>query len=170
MPHTRPTTDIAKEGLFNILENNLDLNTLETLDLFGGTGCISFELMSRGVKKASIIEKDPAMHSFIKKTAELLGFQQLQVLKSDVFTFIEQAAAKYSLIFAGPPYSLTRIEELPPLIFAKGLLLPGGWFILEHTPANDFKASPFFRTERNYGTTVFSVFIMPADKNESCAR
>lgn len=164
MPHTRPTTDIAKEGLFNIIGNNLDFPALTTLDLFGGTGCISYELMSRGVAGATIVEKDPSMHAFIKTTAASLGFNQLQVVKSDVFSFLEIASGPYSLIFAGPPYSLTRIEDLPSLILSKRLLQPGGWFILEHTPANDFKRTAHFKAERKYGTTVFSVFIEPAEK------
>ena len=159
MPHTRPTTDIAKEGLFNIIGNNLDFQALTTLDLFGGTGCISYELMSRGVAGATIVEKDPSMHAFIKTTAASLGFDQMQVIKSDVFSFLDHATGDYSLIFAGPPYALTRIEDLPSLIFSKGLLKPGGWFILEHTPSNDFSKASHFKAERRYGTTVFSVFI-----------
>lgn len=164
MPHTRPTTDIAREGLFNILGNNLDFTTLRTLDLFGGTGTISFELASRGVPEATIVEKDPAMYSFIRKTAEELGLRHLNIVKSDVFAFISGCREKYDLIFAGPPYSLGNIDDLPSLIFEKGLLAPKGWFILEHTPRNNFQAFPHYRTERNYGTTIFSIFINEARK------
>src|SRR5687768_14284585 len=103
MPHTRPTTDIAKEGLFNILQNNIAIEGIETLDLFGGTGSISYELASRGAAKLTVIEKDPTMYDFIKSTAAGLGIENLQVLKSDVFRFIETAADKYDFIFAGPP-------------------------------------------------------------------
>ena len=161
MPHTRPTTDIAKEGLFNVLHNNLELGTLKTLDLFGGTGCISYELMSRGVADATIVEKDNTMYAFIKKTAEDLGFKQLKLIKSEVFKFIENATAQYDFIFAGPPYALGNIDELPLQIFAKNLLNPGGWFVLEHTPRNDYKKFTHYKTERNYGTTIFTIFIMP---------
>jgi 16S rRNA (guanine966-N2)-methyltransferase len=159
MPHTRPTTDIAKEGLFNILQNNLDIEELNTLDLFGGTGSISYELASRGAKELTVIEKDEKMFSFIKETADKLGFKNMKVLRSDVFKYMEQCNEKFDLIFAGPPYALTTIDELPRMVFEKGLLNPGGWFVLEHTPRNDYKKAPHFRTERNYGTTIFSIFI-----------
>ena len=159
MPYTRPTTDIAKEGLFNILQNNLDFSDLKTLDLFGGTGSISYELASRGVEDLTIVEKDNKMHAFIKKTSEDLKLENFKVVKSDVFRFIEQCKEKYDFIFAGPPYALQNIDDLPKLIFEKNLLNPDGWFILEHTPRNNYKDFPFFKSERNYGTTIFSVFI-----------
>src|SRR4051812_35804282 len=95
MPYTRPTTDIAKEGLFNILQNQLDFEELKTLDLFGGTGNISYELASRGVKDLTVIEKDQQMFSFIKKTAEMLQLENFNVIKSDVFRFIEQCREKF---------------------------------------------------------------------------
>lgn len=159
MPYTRPTTDIAKEGLFNILQNNLDFEELKTLDLFGGTGSISYELASRGVTDLTIVEKDVAMYEFIKKTAHELKIENLKVVKADVFRFIDNCADKFGLIFAGPPYALTSIDDLPRLIFEKQLLNKGGWFVLEHTPRNDYKRFPYYKTERNYGTTVFSIFI-----------
>ena len=159
MPYTRPTTDIAKEGLFNILQNNLDISSLKTLDLFGGTGAISYELASRGVEDLTIIEKDSSMYEFIKKTNAVLGFENFKVLKSDVFKYMENCTEKYDLIFAGPPYALTSIDELPRLVFEKKLLNPEGWFVLEHTPRNDYKKTAHYRTERNYGTTIFSIFV-----------
>ena len=159
MPHTRPTTDIAKEGLFNILQNNISFEGIETLDLFGGTGSISYELASRGAKKLTVIEKDPVMYEFIKSTANSLGIDNLKVLKSDVFRFLETAKENYHFIFAGPPYALTIIDDLPRKIFEYNLLKPGGWFVLEHTPRNDYKKFEHYRTERNYGTTIFSIFI-----------
>jgi 16S rRNA (guanine(966)-N(2))-methyltransferase RsmD len=159
MPYTRPTTDIAKEGLFNILQNQLDFEELKTLDLFGGTGSISYELASRGVNDLTIVEKDQKMFSFIKKTAESLGLQNFRVVKSDVFRFIEQCYEKFDFIFAGPPYALQNIDDLPGLIFEKRLLKEDGWFILEHTPRNNYESFPFFKSVRNYGTTVFSIFV-----------
>lgn len=161
MPHTRPTTDIAKEGLFNILQNNLDFEGLKTLDLFGGTGSISYELASRGARELTVVEKDDKMFSFINKTAQDLKLQNFNVVKSDVFRFIDAAAEKYDFIFAGPPYALTAIDELPKLIFEKGLLNDGGWFVLEHTPRNDYKKFPHYLREKNYGTTIFSIFEEP---------
>ncbi len=159
MPHTRPTTDIAKEGLFNVLQHNLDFEELKTLDLFGGTGSISYELASRGVENLTIVEKDPAMYEFIKKTAATLRIEGLIAVKMDVFKFIDQCAEKFDFIFAGPPYALTTIDDLPKKIFEKQLLNNGGWFVLEHTPRNDYKNFPFYKTERNYGTTIFSTFV-----------
>ena len=159
MPHTRPTTDVAKEGLFNVISNNLDIEELKTLDLFGGTGSISYELASRGANDLTIIEKDPKMYEFIKKTADELKLANFKVLKMDVFKFIEQCTDKFDFIFAGPPYALGNIDDLPKLVFEKQLLTPKGWFVLEHTPRNDYKKFAFYATERNYGTTIFSIFI-----------
>ena len=159
MPYTRPTTDIAKEGLFNILVHNLDIEELKTLDLFGGTGNISYELASRGVKDLTIVEKDAVMYEFIKKTAKELKIESLKIIRMDVFKFIGQCQDKFDFIFAGPPYALTNIDDLPKLVFEKQLLNPGGWFVLEHTPRNSYKTFPYYKNERNYGTTVFSIFV-----------
>lgn len=159
MPHTRPTTDIAKEGLFNIIQNNLDLEALHTLDLFGGTGSISFELASRGVTRQVIVEKDPKMHAFITRTAQSLGLDQIEVIRGDVFRYIRDTDQQFDLIFAGPPYALAEIDDIPVQVFEHQLLRPGGWLILEHTPRNNYQKFPFFRTERKYGTTLFSIFV-----------
>ena len=159
MPYTRPTTDIAKEGLFNILQNNLDVPSLKTLDIFGGTGSISYELASRGANDLTIVEKDPKMYDFIKKTSADLGFQNFKVIKMEVFKFLEHCLENFDFIFAGPPYALTTIDELPKIIFEKKLLKDNGWFILEHTPANNYEKFPGYKTQRNYGTTIFSIFI-----------
>jgi 16S rRNA (guanine966-N2)-methyltransferase len=159
MPYTRPTTDIAKEGLFNIIQNNLDFEELKTLDLFGGTGSISYELASRGVSDLTIVEKDQKMFDFIKKTSADLKLENFKVIKSDVFRFIDSCTEKFDFIFAGPPYALQTIDELPKKIFEKELLNEDGWFILEHTPRNNYENTPFFHNSRNYGTTVFSIFI-----------
>ena len=161
MPHTRPTTDIAKEGLFNILENNLDLASLRTLDLFGGTGSISYELASRGVRDLTVVEKDPSMFAFIQKSAKELELSEFyKVVRMDVFRFIGQCNETFDLIFAGPPYALTNIDELPRL--APRLLNDNGWFVLEHTPRNNYEGYPLFVTQRHYGTTIFSIFVRKA--------
>ena len=159
MPHTRPTTDIAKEGLFNVLQNNLEFEHLKTLDLFGGTGCISYELASRGAADLTIVEKDNHMYDFIKKTSKELGLENFKLVKSDVFKFIESCREQFDFIFAGPPYALGNIDDLPLQILEKKLLKPGGWFVLEHTPRNDYKKFEHYKAERNYGTTIFSIFI-----------
>lgn len=159
MPYTRPTTDVAKEGLFNIIENNLDISDLKTLDLFGGTGSISYELASRGATDQTIVEKDAQMYEFIKSTAKQLHLEHLKIKKMDVFKFIDHCREQFDFIFAGPPYALKNIDELPGLVFDKKLLRNKGWFVLEHTPKNDYKKFPSYKTERNYGTTIFSIFI-----------
>lgn len=159
MPYTRPTTDIAKEGLFNVLQHKLDIEELKTLDLFGGTGSISYELASRGAHDLTIVEKDSTMFEFIKKTAQALKIENLKAVKMDVFKFIEQCTDKFDFIFAGPPYALNSIDELPRLIFEKQLLNKEGWFVLEHTPRNDYKKFPHYKMEKNYGTTIFSFFM-----------
>lgn len=159
MPYTRPTTDIAKEGLFNVLQHKLDFEQLKTLDLFGGTGSISYELASRGVPDLTIVEKDTQMFEFIKKTTQALRIENLKAVKMDVFKFIDNCGDKFDFIFAGPPYALTTIDDLPRRIFEKQLLQKDGWFVLEHTPRNDYKSFPYYSSERNYGTTIFTVFI-----------
>lgn len=158
MPHTRPTTDIAREGLFNILQATWEFDGMKTLDLFGGTGSISYELASRGATDLTVVEKDDKMFSFIRQTAAGLKLENFKVVRSDVFRFLASATEQYDFIFAGPPYALAEIDELPRQIFAKGLLNGGGWFVLEHTPRNDYKAFPHYLREKNYGTTIFSIF------------
>jgi len=159
MPYTRPTTDIAKEGLFNIIENNIAIPGIKTLDIFGGTGSISYELASRGAADLTIVEKDPKMYEFIKNKIAELKIENCVVVKSDVFRFLENCNESYNFIFAGPPYALKNIDELPRIIREKKILAPAGWFILEHTPANNYENELLFKTSRNYGTTVFSIFV-----------
>lgn len=158
MPHTRPTTDIAKEGLFNILQNRIDFTDIKTLDLFGGTGCISYELASRGAANLTIVEKDPIMHGFIKKNIDMLGVANCNVLKIDVFGFLNSCSTTYDFIFAGPPYALGTIDEIPKIIVEKNLIAPDGFFVLEHTPRNAYENFAGFSFVRNYGTTLFSFF------------
>lgn len=158
MPHTRPTTDIAKEGLFNILQNRMPLEGIKTLDLFGGTGCISYELASRGAVDLTIVEKDPTMLDFIQKNVTLLKMDPVLLNRMDVFQFLMACDQTYNIIFAGPPYALNTIDELPKIIIQKKLIAPNGYFILEHTPRNDYALFEGFSFQRNYGTTVFSFF------------
>lgn len=158
MPHTRPTTDIAKEGLFNILQNRISFDGIKTLDLFGGTGSISYELASRGAADLTIVEKDNAMHAFIKKNIAALHIQNCKVLQMDVFHFLNGCNEQFDFIFAGPPYALTTIDDLPKIIVGKKLIAPDGFFVLEHTPRNNYESFEGFQFQRNYGTTVFSFF------------
>ena len=158
MPHTRPTTDIAKEGLFNILQSRVAIEDAVTLDLFGGTGCISYELASRGASNLTIVEKDPIMLDFIKKNVEMLKIENAQILRMDVFQFINSCTSQYDIIFAGPPYALNTIDDLPKIIVERKLIAPEGFFILEHTPRNAYEKFPGYSFQRNYGTTIFSFF------------
>lgn len=159
MPYTRPTTDIAKEGLFNVLQNRIDFEGINTLDLFGGTGSISYELASRGAGHLTIVEKDNVMFEFIKKMASVLKLNNMRVLKMDVFKFLESCTTQYDFIFAGPPYALTIIDDIPKIIIEKNLLSDEGIFVLEHTPRNNYKDFNKYSFEKNYGTTIFSFFI-----------
>jgi 16S rRNA (guanine966-N2)-methyltransferase len=158
MPHTRPTTDMAKEGLFNILQSRMDFEGIKTLDLFGGTGSISYELASRGAADLTIIEKDAVMHSFIKQNIEMLKIENCKVIRLEVFSYLSTCNEQFDFIFAGPPYALGTIDEIPKIIIDKKLIAPGGYFVLEHTPRNAYENFPDFSFQRNYGTTVFSFF------------
>ena len=160
----RPTTDFAKEGLFNVLQNNWDLEDVVYLDLFGGTGSISFEMGSRGCQDITLVEMHGPNVSFIRDTAKALDLP-IDVIKGDVFSFIAQApAAHYDIIFAGPPYPLTTLATLPDLIERYNLLKPGGWFILEHNPNHSFDDNPRLLMVRKYGTTIFSIFSAPSNQ------
>lgn len=155
----RPTTEVAKEGLFNMLNNSMDMEGIKTLDLFGGTGSISYELASRGAEDLTLIERDTVTTDFIKKTVKELGIEdKVRIIKTDVFKFMKQCTEQYNFIFAGPPYALQNIDDVPLLVFEKHLLLPGGIFVLEHTPRNDYQKHPNFQRMKNYGTTVFTFF------------
>jgi len=158
MPHTRPTTDVAKEGLFNILQSRISLDEANTLDLFGGTGCISYELASRGASALTIVEKDNQMLEFIKTNIAHLKIENAQMVRMDVFQYINSCTQQYDIIFAGPPYALTTIDDLPRIIVERKLISPEGYFILEHTPRNNYENFAGFSFQRNYGATVFSFF------------
>ena len=158
MPHTRPTTDVAKEGLFNILQTRVQLEGANTLDLFGGTGCISYELASRGASHLTIVEKDNQMLEFIKTNIEHLKIENTQLVRMDVFQYLNSCTQQYDIIFAGPPYALNAIDDLPRIIVERKLISPEGYFILEHTPRNNYENFAGFSFQRNYGATVFSFF------------
>lgn len=155
---TRPTTDFAKEGLYNILANNWDFEEVKFLDLFSGTGAHSLEFASRGSYDVTSVDLHEQCTSFLKNTAEQFGLKQIKTLKMDVFRFIETTHEQYDMIFAGPPYPLTTLDTIPGRIFEHQLLKPGGWLILEHNPEHDFTNHPHFLHQRKYGTTIFAIF------------
>lgn len=154
----RPTTDVAKEGLFNTLRNSVDFEGLKTLDIFGGTGSISYELASRGASDLTLVERDKKTVRFIKETVAQLQFENFKVIPMEVFKFLDQCREQYDFIFAGPPYALKEIDEIPVRIFEQALLTSGGIFVLEHTPRNNYEQHPNFEKVKNYGTTLFSFF------------
>lgn len=156
---TRPTTDYSKEALFNILNNQLDFESVRFLDLFGGTGNHSYEFISRGCTDVTYVDKFPGCVQFVRKTAQSLGIgNELKVMQMDVFKFIEFAQTQYDYIFAGPPYALPIIDTIPDLIFEKNLLSDDGLLVLEHNPHHDFLNHPRLVDMRNYGQTIFSFF------------
>lgn len=154
----RPTTDFAKENLFNILNNLIDWEGIEALDLFGGTGSISFELVSRGCSSVICVEKFPSSYSFIEKTKTLLDAKELFLYKADVFKYLNTCRTQFDFIFADPPYDLLHLEDVPKMILEKNLLKPGGIFVMEHSKANDFSSLPLFAEKRVYGSVNFSIF------------
>lgn len=154
----RPTTDIAKEGLFNTLQHLIDFQDIKCLDIFAGTGSISYELSSRGASDLTLIERDRTTIRFIKDTVEQLKMEGFKIIQGEVFKFLDTHEGKYDFIFAGPPYALEEIDLIPDLIFRQELLNQDGIFILEHTPRNNYENHPNFYRTKNYGTTVFSFF------------
>jgi N6-adenine-specific methylase len=156
----RPTTDFAKENLFNVLSNIIDLDDTDALDLFSGTGSISFELLSRGCKRVTSVEQDRAHFQFIQKVAKELKTTSLDAIKGDVFRFLNAVPEQsYDFIFADPPYSLDSLPDVPRLVFEKNILRKGGVFVMEHPKENDFSNMPFFHQRRTYGSVNFSIFF-----------
>lgn len=156
---TRPTTDFAKEGLFNILNNNIDFEETKVLDLFGGTGNHSYEFVSRGCVDVTYVDKFPGCLAFARKmAAELKVEDNIKIVQMDVFKYIEFCKEKYDYIFAGPPYGMPALDTIPDKIFEHNLLAPKGWFVLEHNPNHSFDKHPNFMEMRMYGKTYFSFF------------
>jgi 16S rRNA (guanine(966)-N(2))-methyltransferase RsmD len=154
----RPTTDFAKENLFNVLANLMDLEDTVALDLFAGTGSIGFELLSRGCKEVVCMEKDPAHYAFIKKVKAELKDNNLITVKGDAFKFIATCNQAFDFIFADPPYSLPDLARIPELILSRPLLKENGIFVMEHPKEYDFSALPGFIQRRVYGAVNFSIF------------
>ncbi|MEY4876515.1 MAG: hypothetical protein RL708_1664 [Bacteroidota bacterium] len=155
----RPTTDIAKEGLFNILINEFDFEEIHFLDLFGGTGSISYETASRGCSYMHTVEIDAKLVQFIKGNFELLKLPPTCIVfKMDIFKYLQSATEKFDLIFAGPPYPLPTLSTIPDKLFEANVLNQDGWFVMEHNPNHNFENHPNFFKKRNYGSTIFSIF------------
>lgn len=154
----RPTTDFAKEGLFNLLANRVDFEQTNALDLFSGTGSISFELLSRDCKSVTAIEQNERHCAFIRKVCAELKADELLLIRADVFKFMERTHSRYDLIFADPPYQLPNLPNLPDLVFSHHLLADDGLFVLEHSAKHRFDTHPHFVEHRNYGNVNFSFF------------
>lgn len=158
----RPTTDLAKESLFNILTNRVDLEELSVLDLFAGTGNISFEFASRGAQSIVAVELNSRCTDYIQQAAREIGFGNLFVVKANVFNYLKSVKRKFDLIFADPPYDMKESSVLPALVFGNELLNPEGWLIVEHDSGMNFKDESNFVEERQYGKVHFSFFRQPA--------
>jgi 16S rRNA (guanine966-N2)-methyltransferase len=154
---SRPTTDFAKENLFNVLNNYFDFDGLRVLDMFAGTGSISYEFASRGAI-VDLIDLDYRSVEFIRTTIAELKIETIKPYKADVFKVIHKLKDKYDLVFADPPYQMTGIVEIPDLVFRHKILHPEGWFILEHSDRLKFNAHVNFREVREYGSVNFSIF------------
>ena len=154
----RPTTDFAKEGLFNLLNNRMNFEGIDVLDLFAGTGSISIEFVSRDCKSVISIEQNERHCTFIRKVCTELKITNLSLIKTDVFKFIDSCHTQFDMIFADPPYELVQLAQIPDLIFSKKLLKEDGLFVLEHSSKNNFDQHPHFVEHRNYGNVNFSFF------------
>ena len=153
----RPTTDFAKESLFNILSNQFDLNTIRALDLFSGTGAISFEFASRGAQEVIAIEKNFNCFDFIRKKAIDFEFGSIRAVKGDAFRFLETCTEKFDIIFADPPYDLEERKDIPAHVFKGNLLNENGRLIIEHSSKTSFSDEERFLEKRTYGEVNFSI-------------
>jgi 16S rRNA (guanine966-N2)-methyltransferase len=153
----RPTTDFAKEGLFNILNNRLDYPSISVLDLFSGTGHISLEFASRGSRHVTSVDENFKCAGFLRSIGSQLNLD-INAVKSDVFTFLKGSRSKYDLIFADPPYDLANIPEIHELVFANNLLNEDGLLIIEHGPKTKLQDLSHFMQHRKYGNVNFSFF------------
>ena len=154
----RPTTDFAKENIFNVLNGYIDLDGAEALDLFSGTGSITLELLSRGCSRVTSIELDRDHHRFICDCVKKLGTEACLPLRADVFRFVKSCRQQYDIVFADPPYALKELPQIPDLVFERALLKPDGILVFEHGKNHDFSQHPRFVEHREYGSVNFSLF------------
>lgn len=154
----RPTTDFAKENIFNVLNGYIGFDGITALDLFAGTGSISLELVSRGCKEVVSVEKDRDHARFIADCMKKINAENDILIRGDVFRFLKSCHQKFDLIFADPPYALPELDTIPDLVFEHDLLAADGVFVFEHGKHNDFSAHPRFKEHRSYGSVNFSIF------------
>ena len=159
----RPTTDFARENIFNVLENMLDMEGLNVLDLFAGTGAISFEFLSRGASHVTSVEKSATQYRFIRSVLDQLGDKNMTVIRGDALRFIDATTATFDLIFADPPYAMPGFAEIPNKILNSRMVKQGTTVVVEHSKDHDFSALPGFQSRRTYGSVNFSIFIVGAD-------
>lgn len=162
----RPTTDFARENIFNVMENMIDFESgPKALDLFAGTGAISFEFLSRGCSEVTSIEKSAKQLSFMKSVKEKLGDENIDIIKGDAIRFAAGCMVKYDIIFADPPYNLPEFDKIPEIVLNSNMLKPTTIFILEHSAARDYSMLPHFKERRAYGSVNFSIFDMSIGNN-----
>lgn len=164
----RPTTDMARENLFNVLGNIIDLENKTVLDLFAGTGAMSFEFLSRGAGHVTAVEKARTQADFIKRVQLQLGDPNLTLVRGDVFKFLATCRQTFDVIFVDPPYDLPRFADIPKLVLESALVHDGTLFVMEHPREHDFSALPHFSQQRTYGKVNFSLFDinLSSDNNE----
>ena len=160
----RPTTDMARESLFNILNNYVDYEECSVMDLFSGTGAVAVEFISRGVKEVTAVDINNACTEYIKSEANRLGLRNLHVVRTDVFDLLKRANRKFDIVFADPPYALEGLDTLPDLVFGSEVLTEDGIFILEHPREYSFEEHPRFWQHRNYGKVNFTFFAMKLEE------
>jgi len=154
----RPTTDFAKESLFNLLNNRIDFEGIDMLDLFAGTGGIGIECVSRGAREVTAVEIAHVQQNWILSCCKTLGIRNLSLIRGDVFKFLSGCRARYDLIFADPPYALESLPTLPDVILERDILKEDGWLVIEHGKDTDFSAHPRYVEMRSYGSVHFSFF------------
>lgn len=159
----RPTTDFAKEGLFNILNNRVDLENCVVLDLFTGTGHIALEFASRGATPVTAVDENFRCVAFVREAAQKLDLG-IKTVKDDVFHFLKNTSAKYNVIFADPPYDLPNIQEIHQLVYERDLLAPRGLLIIEHGSRTNLESLRLFSNHRKYGNVHFSFFVKPPEQ------
>ncbi len=154
----RPTTDFAKESLFNLLTNRMDYDGIDMLDLFAGTGGIGLEFVSRGAHEVTAVELAHTQQNFIISCCKQLGIHNLHLIRGDVFKYVKACHLQYDFIYADPPYDLPQLAKLPDVIFEQKILKPNGYFVLEHSKTHAFRSHPHFVEQRSYGSVNFTFF------------
>ena len=162
----RPTTDFAKEALFNVLNNLIDFESVNVLDLFTGTGSISFEFLSRGCPSVTAVDQNPRCIDFINKASREFGIDNLRTVRSNVFQILRHPTASFDLIFADPPYDLADPGIIPELVFNSSILQKDGLFILEHSATWNFDQHPHFSQKRTYGSVNFTFFTSSKENTQ----